>query len=68
MGLQNGRNEEDTVMSMEKGTVIFSCTYVDNSEKQEAVQYAKDYIVANSYTQEQVRIADRGDIVVVVLR
>lgn len=68
MGLQNGGNEENKVMSMEKGTVIFSCTYVNDNEKQEAVAYAKEYIVANSYTQEQVRIADRGDIIVVVMR
>lgn len=48
------------------GEVIFGCAYRNKEEREENINYAREYISENGYTNETAAIADVQNNVIIV--
>lgn len=55
-------------MKYKKGMVLFSVHHYGEEDRQDMIKEAKNYIKTHSYTQDDVRIAQRGSSIVVVAK
>lgn len=53
-------------MTFVEGTVLFAAPHYGGDDKMDMIEEAKEYISKEKYTNKSVRIADTGDMIIVV--
>lgn len=50
---------------MKTNAVLFACTYDNQQEREEGIEFARQYIKENGYTSETAAIRDTQDMILV---